>query len=95
MVWVSAALSSPPARIRFLMARQSRVGSSALSSAASPVTWGAAIEVPLNVLYVFAGVVLRISLPGAPTWTVCLPKFEKEARASVRVVAATAITLGR
>ena len=57
---------SPPARIRFLIARQSRVPSCALSSAATPVTWGVAIEVPLNVLYVLPGVVLRIWSPGAP-----------------------------
>jgi hypothetical protein len=37
---------SPPARIRFLIARQSRDGSCALSSAATPVTCGVAIDVP-------------------------------------------------
>ena len=41
--------ASPPARIRFLIARQSRPGSCALSSAATPATCGAAIDVPLNV----------------------------------------------
>ena len=39
---------SVPARIRFLMALQSRVGSCALSSAATPVTCGVAIEVPVK-----------------------------------------------
>ena len=37
---------SPPARSRFLIALQSRVGSWALSNAATPATIGAAIEVP-------------------------------------------------
>ncbi|OGK86721.1 MAG: hypothetical protein A2X52_08825 [Candidatus Rokubacteria bacterium GWC2_70_16] len=50
VVVASAAMASPPARIRFLMARQSRSGSWALSSAATPVTCGVAMEVPLNVL---------------------------------------------
>src|SRR5262245_17700612 len=63
-------LTSPPARIRFLIARQSRDGSCALSSAATPVTCGVAIDVPMNVEYVSFGVVLRISLPGAPRCTV-------------------------
>src|SRR5262245_51098860 len=35
------------------------------SSAATPDTCGAAIEVPLNELYVLSGVVLRTSTPGA------------------------------
>ena len=48
MVFTSEGRVSPPARIRFLMARQSRVGSWAARSAATPVTWGVAIEVPLN-----------------------------------------------
>ena len=48
MVLVSEKFGSPPARIRFLIARQSRDGSCAFSSAATPVTWGVAIEVPLN-----------------------------------------------
>src|SRR5881394_2988852 len=39
---------SPPARIRFRIARQSRVGSWALSNAATPATCGVAIDVPLN-----------------------------------------------
>ena len=78
-----------------MIARQSRDGSAALSRAATPLTCGVAIDVPLKVLYVLFGVVLRISRPGAPTCTVCLPKLEKPARASVRVVAATEMMLGR
>ncbi len=39
-------LPSVPARIRFLIARQSRRWSWALSSAATPVTCGVAIDVP-------------------------------------------------
>ncbi len=44
-----APVLSPPARIRLRMARQSRDGSCALSSAATPATCGAAIDVPLSV----------------------------------------------
>ncbi len=44
-----ARMSSPPAKIRFRMALQSRVGSWAFRRAATPVTWGVAMEVPLNV----------------------------------------------
>ena len=43
----------------------------------------------------FLGIVLNISLPGAPTCTVCLPKFENVERPSVRVVEATQMMLGR
>ena len=50
IVFASAGIVSPPARIRFLMARQSREGSCALSSAATPLTCGAAIDVPLRAL---------------------------------------------
>src|SRR5512134_428273 len=39
---------SPPARMRFLIARQSRVGSAAFNNAATPDTCGVAIEVPLS-----------------------------------------------
>ena len=49
MVFVNEGMVSPPLKIRFLMALQSRPGSWALSSAATPVTWGVAIEVPLNI----------------------------------------------
>ena len=48
IVPASAPRSSPPARSKFRIARQSRVGSCALSRAATPVTWGVAIEVPLR-----------------------------------------------
>src|SRR5689334_19756597 len=86
---------SPPAKIRFLIVRQSRSGSWAFRSAARPLTWGVAMDVPLNDPYVLPGSVLRILLPGAPTCTVCLPKLEKEALASVLVVAATQIIFGK
>ena len=86
---------SPPAKIKFLIVRQSRLGSCALSSAARPLTCGVAMDVPLSEPYVLPGSVLRIALPGAPTWTVCLPKLEKEALASVFVVAATQIMFGK
>src|SRR5580693_304449 len=95
MVGDSTASESPPAKRRFLIDRQSRVGSWALRRAATPVTCGVAMEVPLSREYVSFGVVLRISTPGAAKWTVCLPTFEKAARESVRSVAATASTLGR
>ena len=39
---------SPPARMRFLRALQSRAGSWAFSRAATPVTCGVAIDVPLS-----------------------------------------------
>ena len=48
MVLVSELVLSPPERIRFLRVLQSRPGSWALSSAATPVTCGVAIEVPLD-----------------------------------------------
>src|SRR5689334_11070756 len=44
----NAAFGEPDEISRFLIARQSRDGSWALSSAAAPVTCGVAIEVPLN-----------------------------------------------
>jgi len=49
IVFAIEATLSPPARMRFLIARQSLLGSAALSSAAVPVTCGVAIEVPLSV----------------------------------------------
>ena len=48
MVLTIEGIVSPPARMRFLMALQSRAGSWAFSSAATPVTCGVAIEVPLS-----------------------------------------------
>jgi hypothetical protein len=56
---------SAPARIRFLIAFQSRAGGWALSSAATPVTCGAAIDVPVNTSYAFPAIVLRMFVPGA------------------------------
>ena len=44
----SAGIVSPPEMSRFLMARQSRDGSCAAKSAATPVTCGVAMEVPFN-----------------------------------------------
>src|SRR5689334_3868927 len=64
---------SPPARMRFLIVRQSRLGSCALSRAAAPLTCGVAMDVPLSDPYELPGNVLRMLLPGAPTCTVCLP----------------------
>ena len=49
MVFASDEIVSPPARIKFLMARQSRSGSWAFRRAATPVTWGVAIDVPLKI----------------------------------------------
>src|SRR5262245_50065157 len=43
-----AGFDSPPDRIRFLISRQSRLGSFAAISAARPATWGAAMDVPLR-----------------------------------------------
>src|SRR5215510_12415946 len=64
---------SPPARIRFFTARQSRAGDWAFRSAATPVTCGVAIDVPLNDWNVLPIVVLRMLTPGAPTCTVPRP----------------------
>ena len=50
VVPVVAAIVSPPARMRFLMARQSRAGFCAFSNAATPVTCGVAMDVPLRKL---------------------------------------------
>jgi len=58
-----------PDRIRFLIARQSRAGSCALSSAATPATNAAELEVPLAVLYAAPGEVLNTDTPGAPRCT--------------------------
>jgi hypothetical protein len=44
---------------------------------------------PTEGLKVLLRVVLRIALPGAPTWTVRRPGFENDDSASVRVVEAT------
>src|ERR1041384_5668631 len=49
-VLASDGIVSPEARIRFLIALQSRDGSAAFSRAAPPLTCGVAIDVPLNVL---------------------------------------------
>src|SRR5207248_9709976 len=49
-VLASAGIVSPPARIRFFIARQSRDGSCAFRRAATPVTCGVAIDVPLKKL---------------------------------------------
>src|SRR6185369_13516091 len=68
-----------------------RLGKRARTSAASPATNGAAIDVPLHVAYKPLGTVLRIPWPGAATWT-HEPLLEKEASLSAEVVAATAIS---
>ena len=47
------------------MAFQSRAGAWAFSSAATPVTCGAAMDVPVNTSYAFPGIVLRMLVPGA------------------------------
>src|SRR5919106_1176874 len=67
-----------------------KFGKVARTSAASPATIGAAIDVPLHVAYRLSGTVLRIFSPGAATWT-HEPLLEKDARASTLVDAATAI----
>ena len=95
VVSVKDATLSPLARIRFLIPLQSKPGSFASNSAATPVTCGVAIEVPLKEAYEFPGIVLNISLPGAPIWTVRLPKLENVERSSVRVVDPTQMTLGK
>ena len=59
--------------------------------AATPVTWGAAIEVPLNRSYRAFGIVASIASPGAATSTNA-PKFEKIARSPFAFSAATATT---
>ena len=48
-------------------------GLRALYNAAAPVTFGVAIDVPLNDAYVPLGVVDQIPLPGAPRSTVVAP----------------------
>ena len=70
-------------------------GSPESSSAAAPATWGLAIEVPFQVAVdvVERWVAERIPAPGAKM-SRQLPKFEKEARASVEVVAPTVIASG-
>ena len=47
--------------------------------ATAPVTWGAAIDVPLSSPYSRPGSVLRMSFPGAAMWTDVGPKLENEA----------------
>src|SRR5205823_8834128 len=73
---------SPPARIRFFIARQSRAGFADFKRAAAPATCGAAIDVPDRLAYRFPGNVLRMLSPGAAMWTVCRPKLENSARVS-------------
>src|SRR5215216_2464608 len=68
-----------------------RDGKAARTSAASPATIGAAIDVPLHVPYRPPGTVLRIACPGAATWT-HEPLLEKEASLSSEVDAATAMS---
>src|SRR4051794_24499772 len=65
------------------------------TSAAAPATCGVAIEVPLMVLVAVSAVFHAevMSTPGAKM-SVQVPKFEKEARASVLVVALTVIASG-
>ncbi len=65
-------------------------------SASTPATWGVAMDVPLKLAYseppLTSGLIVdRIETPGAATST-SRPTFEKLARPSVRVVAATPIT---
>ena len=43
-----APVLSPPAKMRLRIARQSRPGSWAFNNAATPATWGVAIDVPLK-----------------------------------------------
>ena len=49
MVFVKDVTLSPPAKMRFLMLLQSQLEFWAFSRAATPVTWGVAIEVPLDI----------------------------------------------
>src|SRR3954471_15259261 len=66
-------------------------GKAARTSAASPATIGAAIEVPLQVPYLPPGTVLRMASPGAATW-IHEPRLENVASVSLAVDAATAIS---
>src|SRR5215207_2992515 len=68
-----------------------KYGKFARTSAASPATIGAAIDVPLHVPYRPLGIVLKIASPGAATRT-HEPSLEKAARLSSTVEAATEIS---
>src|SRR5262245_30656704 len=67
-------------------------GAPCRTRAATPATCGAAIDVPLSVAVAVSFVKYdeRIAEPGAKTSTT-EPKFENDARASVRVLAPTVI----
>ena len=89
-------------RMRALISAAVSCGSWAATSATRPVTCGAAIEVPVLGPYPPPGFVLRMSVPGAATSTLCGPQFEppldgeaKSASSSFGSVAATEITLSR
>ena len=69
-------------------------GTYASSSAATPLTCGVAIEVPLSSAYSPPGKVLRISDPGAAIGTEVGPYELKPESTSVRVVLATAMMFG-
>jgi hypothetical protein len=70
-----------------------RLGLAASMSAAVAVTWGTAIDVPDSRATPLPGTVDQIRSPGAAT-EIHVPKSEKVARTSARVVAATLKTPG-
>ena len=86
---------STPSRTACLSCAVVRSGRWASNSAATPVTWGVAIEVPLRSVSPLGGTVLQTRTPGAATSTRVAPKLEKGARLSLPSVAATQTMLGR
>ena len=63
--------------LRLLSSLMVKEGSSSRIKATSPLTCGAAIDVPLIDPYVSLGNVLRMLDPGAPKSTVVNPQFER------------------
>ncbi len=68
-----AATGSAPPRIAALIMAGVASETNPFSRAATPATWGAAIDVPLAEAYAPPGDVLRMPAPGAPRWTVVAP----------------------
>src|SRR4051794_1309601 len=91
----SAGSLSTVERIRLRSSAIEIDGSLAMTSAATPDTYGVAIDVPEASRYPSRSHVERMAFPGAATCTLLIPKLENDATVSFRSRAATLIRLGR
>ena len=93
--FAKAGTASTRWRIRFFASTGPMFGKRERTSATVPVTWGVAIDVPLNVPYWPLGNVLRMLSPGAARSTEVFPQLDQLGFWSFISEAATERIVGR